>query len=128
MFSYDYCEILRTPILKNICERLFLKIYPVLLFWLLEDISEVALLASYKIGVLRTSVKFLGKHICRSLFSIKFQTFTLKFYWVKDCVNEICKIVILRTPLLQYSSGRLLLIFRKLDIQAFNARQICWLD
>ena len=42
MFSNDYCEILRTPILKYICERLLLKIYPVLQFWLLEDISEVA--------------------------------------------------------------------------------------
>ena len=30
------------PILKDICERLLLKIYPALLFRFLEDISEVA--------------------------------------------------------------------------------------
>ena len=30
--------------------------------------------------------------------------------------------------LLQYSSGRLLLIFRKLDTETFNARQICSID
>ena len=32
----------RTLILKNIYERLSVKMYPVLLFWFLEDISEVA--------------------------------------------------------------------------------------
>ena len=32
----------RTPILKDTCKRLFLKIYPVLLFWFLEGIAEVA--------------------------------------------------------------------------------------
>ena len=35
-------KILRKLILKNICERLLLKIYPLLLFRFLEDISEVA--------------------------------------------------------------------------------------
>ena len=30
-----------------------------------------SLSAFYKIGVLKTSAKFLGKHMCRSLFSIK---------------------------------------------------------
>ena len=35
--------------------------------------------AFYKIGVLKTSVIFLGKYICRSPFSIKPQIFTLKF-------------------------------------------------
>ena len=35
-------KILRTPISKSICDRLFLKIYLVLLFWFLEEISEVA--------------------------------------------------------------------------------------
>ena len=39
-----------------------------------------SLSAFYKIGVLKTSVRFLGKHICRSLFPIKLQTFSLKFY------------------------------------------------
>ena len=35
-------KFLRTSILKNICERLLLKIYSVLLFWSLEDISDIA--------------------------------------------------------------------------------------
>ena len=36
--------------------------------------------AFYKVSVLKTSMKFLGKHICWSLFSIIFQTFSPKFY------------------------------------------------
>ena len=36
--------------------------------------------AFYKVIVLKTSVKFLGKHICWSLFSTNLQTFSLKFY------------------------------------------------
>ena len=50
---------MRPSILKNISERLLLKIYPMQLFWFLEHISE--------------AVKFLGKHICWSLFSINLQ-------------------------------------------------------
>ena len=42
--------------------------------------------------------------------------------------NEFCKIFILRTHFLQDSSGQLLLIFRKLDIQTFNSKQIFSLD
>ena len=41
-FSVIDAKFLRTPILKDICKRLLLKIYPVLLFWFLEDILEVA--------------------------------------------------------------------------------------
>ena len=36
-----------------------------------HDVLLPGRLAFYKIGVLKTSAKFLGKHICRSLFSIK---------------------------------------------------------
>ena len=32
---------------------------------------------------------------------------------------------ILRTPFLQDTSGQLILILRKLDIQTFNSKQIC---
>ena len=32
----------RTPVSKSICNQLLLKIYPLLLFWFLEEISEVA--------------------------------------------------------------------------------------
>ena len=42
--------------------------------------------------------------------------------------NEFCKILILRTPSLQDTSKRLLLIYRKRDIQTFNSKQICSLD
>ena len=41
-FSVIDAKKLRTPILKDICKRLLLKIYSVLLFWFLEDILEVA--------------------------------------------------------------------------------------
>ena len=34
-----------------------------------------------KVSVLKTSVKFLGKHMCWVLFSINLQTLSLKFYW-----------------------------------------------
>ena len=36
--------------------------------------------AFYKISVFKNFAKFLGKSICRNLFSIKLQTFSLKFY------------------------------------------------
>ena len=36
--------------------------------------------AFYKVRVLKTSVKFLGKRICWSLFSINLETLNLKFY------------------------------------------------
>ena len=62
-------KFLKTPMMKNLCKRLLPKIYPVLPFWFLEDILEVA--------VCHCSI---GKHICQSLFSITFQTFCLKLY------------------------------------------------
>ena len=40
--------------------------------------------------------------------------------------NEFCKNV--KNTFLQDSSRRLLQIFRKLDIQTFNSKQICSLD
>ena len=55
-------KFLRTLILKNIYERLLLKIYPILLFWFLEDISEGA--------VCRSSTK---SAMPKSLFSKVFQ-------------------------------------------------------
>ena len=75
-------QFLRAPILKIISERLLLKTYPVLLVWILKRISEKnsSLSAFWKIGVLKTSAKFLGNHICWSLFSIKLLTFSVKFY------------------------------------------------
>ena len=76
-------KFLKTPILKNICEWLLSKIYPVILFWFLEDISEQTVswpsIIEHKIGALKTSAKFLGKYICCSFFTTKLQTFSLKF-------------------------------------------------
>ena len=39
-----------------------------------------SLSAFCKIGVLKIYAKFLGNQVCWSLFSIKFQTFNVKFY------------------------------------------------
>ena len=49
-------RIVKGTILNNICERLLLKIYPVLLFWLRRYFRSSSLSAFYKIGVLKTSV------------------------------------------------------------------------
>ena len=91
-----------------------------------------SLSAFYKRGVLKTSAKFLRKYMCRSLFSIKLQTYWPKIL-VGDCIthifdifNEFCKKF--NNTFLQDTSRRLLLIFRKLDIQIFNSKQICSLD
>ena len=113
-----------TPILKNICARMVLKIYPVLLFYFFSRYvrrsSSICSISSSR--YIRTSEKLLGEH--RSLFSIKLQNFSLKFIKLKAASRiffiEFCKIFILRRPFLQDTSGRLLLIFRKYDIQNFN--------
>ena len=79
----------------------------------------------YKICVLKSSAKFLGKHICTYVFSRKLQTFwpenlneRQRQNWSKNFKNTF----------LQDTSWRMLLIFRKLDIQTFNSNQICSLD
>ena len=102
-----------------------------LLFWFLEDISRSSCLSAfYKIGVLKIFTKFLGKHKCRGLFWIKLQTFSMKFIKVKTTAriffNEFSK-----TFKNTFFTGHLystLLIFRKLDIQTLNSKQICSLD
>ena len=54
-----------------------------------------SLSAFYKIGVLKTYAKFLGKHICWDLFLIMLQTdnvqisIKLEFYLIKDCIMDI---------------------------------------
>ena len=70
-FPVIKAKFLRTPMMKDLCKWLLPKIYPVLLFWFLEDTSEVA--------VCHCSI---GKHICQSLFPITFLTFCLKFYQI----------------------------------------------
>ena len=86
-----------------------------------------SLSALYKIVVHKTSTKFLKNFIHWGHFSIKLHTFSLKFYLI-DCIrilfNEFCKI--LTTPFLL--DGKLFLIYRKFEIQTFNAKQIFSLD
>ena len=69
-------QFLRAPFLKIISERLLLKTYPVVLFWILKRISE----KNSSLSVIKTFAKFLGNHICWSLFSIKLLIFNVKFY------------------------------------------------
>ena len=90
-----------------------------------------SLSAFCKIDVLKTSAKFLGKQICRSLFSIKLQTFQPKILKNDSQMfliffNEFCKNF--KNTFSQDTSRRLLQIFRKLDIQTFNSKQVCSLD
>ena len=87
---------------------------------ILKCFRSSSLSAFCKIGVLKTSAKFLGKHICRSLFSKSCGPISLKFK-IKDCItdifdifNEFCRNV--KNTFLQDSSRRLPLIFRKPDI------------
>ena len=63
---------------------------------------------SIKKGVLRNFTKFTGKHLCQSLFFNKtFSTLLKKRLWHRCFPVSFLKF--LRTPLLQNTSGRLLL-------------------
>ena len=74
-----------------------------------------------KIGIPKTG-KFLGEHIYAGV-SFQYSCRPLAWNFIKlensswIFFNESCKIFILRTHFLQDSCGRLLLIFRKPDIQ-----------
>ena len=81
------------------------------------------------IGFNNSGVQF--QHRCFPLINAKF----LRILILKNICerlrktasrNEFCKIFILSTPFLQDTSE--LLIFKKLDIQTFNSKQICSLD
>ena len=109
--------------LSSLCFSV-LKIYrvlPLLLFNFRRCFRRSSLSAFYKIGVLKTSVKFLGKHVCRSLLSIKMQTF-----WPEILNQRLHHWS--RNTFLQDTSRWLLLIFGELDIQTFNSKQFCSLD
>ena len=67
-------KFLRTPILKDICQQLLLKFIRCCYFDFRRYFRSSSLLEFYKIGVLKTSAKFLGKLKCRGFFSIKLQT------------------------------------------------------
>ena len=56
-----------------------LKVYRAYYFDFRRYFRRSGLSAFYKIGVLKTSAKFSVKHICTYVFSIKLQTFSLKF-------------------------------------------------
>ena len=71
---FHNAKFLRTPILKDVCQRLLLKFIRCCYFDFRRYFRSSSLLEFYKIGVLKTSAKFLGKLKCRRFFSIKLQT------------------------------------------------------
>ena len=71
---------------------------------------------SVKKGVLRNFAKFIGKHLCKSLFfnkvaSLRPATSLKKRLWKRCFPVNFAKF--LRTPFLQYASRRLLLTFER---------------
>ena len=88
-FSYK-CQIFKTIIYSVGHDTIYFKKY--LRTAASENLSDAAILifrryfrssslqAFCKESVLKTSVKFLGKHICWILFSVNLQTLSLKFY------------------------------------------------
>ena len=111
----------RTPISKSICDRLLLEIYLLLLFWFLEEISEVPF-CWRSTKSMHPEVSF--QYSCCSLAwnFVKLKTASWIF------LNEFCKVFILRASFYEDTSGWLFLILRKLHIQTFNPKQICSLD
>ena len=84
-------KLLRPSIFKNICKWLLLKIYPTTILIFRRYFRSSSLPAFYKVSVLKTSVKFLGKHICWSLFSINLPAlrlhhgyFSMKMFCLKN--------------------------------------------
>ena len=73
-------KFLRTPILEDMQTAAFENFSSAAILIFRRYFGSSSLSAFYKIGVLETSAKFLGKHMCQSLFSIKLQTLSLKFY------------------------------------------------
>ena len=86
-----------------------------------------SLLTFCKIGVLITSSKFLGKHICRSLFNkvVELLDWNFKLKTASGIFFSMNFAKGVKNTSLQDPSRRLLLIFRKLDIQTFNSKKIC---
>ena len=67
-----FAKYLRTGASENLCNA------SILIFRRYFRSSSLSVF--WKVSVLKTSVKFLGKHIRWSLFSIHLQTLSLKFY------------------------------------------------
>ena len=64
-------------------------------------------------------------YICQSLFSIKLQSFSMRFYQINcimDILEWILKNIFSRTHFLQDSSGQMLVIFRKGTFKLFFTR------
>ena len=88
-FCYE-CQIFKTIIHSVGHETIYLEKY--LRTAASETLSDAAILifrryfrnsslpAFCKVSILKTSVKFLGKHMCWILFSVNLQTLSLKFY------------------------------------------------
>ena len=78
-------------------------------------------------GVLRNQTKFTGKHLCQSLFSSKVTglrsaTLLNKRLWHKCFPVNFAKL--LRTPFLQSTSGRLLLVFEEISIDMLSHHMV----
>ena len=65
-FLRNLRKYLRTPILKNICERLLL--YLVLIFWSFQYHQKQPPEVFYKKGVYKNLSKFTGKYLCQGFF------------------------------------------------------------
>ena len=86
-FPVKFVTFLRPPILKNICERLLLKLFSKtvsiskshnIIYYSLLRQKQSFRCVLYKKGALRNFVKFTGKHVCQGLFFIKLQASSLK--------------------------------------------------
>ena len=79
VFFCEICEILRIPILKNICKRLLLYFHLALII-IFTIITFTTIRSSrsqmfYKTSVLKNFENFTGKYLCWSLFLIELQTY-----------------------------------------------------
>ena len=109
-FLRNLRKYLRTPILKNICERLLL--YLVLIFWSFQYHQKQPPEVFYKKGVYKNLSKFTGKYLCQGFFFKKVAglrpgTLLKKRLWGRCFPANFEKI--LRTLFWQNTSGRLLL-------------------
>ena len=73
-FPVINAKFLRTPILKDMQTAASENLSGAAILIFRRYFGSGSLSAFYKIGVLKTSAKFLGKHICWGLFSMKLQT------------------------------------------------------
>ena len=116
-------------IFQRICQNFKTRTQEIFIF---KCFRSSSLSVFCKIGVLKTSTKFLGSTYAGASFQ-KFVDLLPSNFKVKTAsriflifFNEFCKNI--KNTFSQDSSRRLPLIFRKPDIQTSNSKQICSLD